>query len=206
MNRPLTLGVAAALLIAGGQAYAQGTCPASTTVSHLEGMGLPIPFSCTIDDATLSNFSFTTAFQTQFSQSLLDFSTPSPGVVDVTLSSAGHQAGLPFGTNSIGYHITGINGMSILSTLVSPSSLELTTRANVSGTTLVAGQTIPVNAASATNFAEFNVRGTGVTSVSQAWNVGTAPPPPPPPVPEPMSLSLFGIGLAGLALARRRRS
>lgn len=211
MNKPLTLGVVATLLLAGGQAYAD-PCPNGTVGDLLAAAGNPSnpgTFTCTLGDKTLSNFALISSNQTTFDATDVTFhngANPS-----VTFSGTYPEPG----TNTFIFDVQDSPGDVIgainLSADVSSDVTNLLSVARVDGNSGPAAafqmgpgsiSLTPLNGNMLT--AVRDVLGTpidsSVTSVTETFMQGRVS-----AAPEPMTLSLFGLGLAGLALARRRR-
>src|SRR5215469_10903766 len=87
-------GVAAALLMAGGQAYAVTACPADESLSDLLALG-----SCQIADKIFSDFSFSTNLATHV------LFTVNPITGDVVLTFSRDGANYLTGANKFGYTV-----------------------------------------------------------------------------------------------------
>jgi hypothetical protein len=204
-NKPLILGVAAALWMAGGQANAT-TCE-DTTIGDLEALG-----SCTLGTKMFSDFVFTPT-GIQFRRTLVDFDNSGADTSITFLPPPPPNAHFPTNGRTFGFTVS-INPTARVGTTIVDYTLdvvnnhpEVTTRVDVvgdltgpHGVTREGGFTQPfslgdtravVTVAVTPNTSRLN-------SITNTF-VSTAA-----AVPEPMSLSLFGLGIAGLALARRR--
>ena len=209
--RALSMGGAVVLLMAGGQAAAQGPCAGDMTVASIEGTP---GFSCTFGDKTLSDFSFNTAVPgtalvevgihgSDYSMTLdrdggFFPSGTLPNLLDYTIAVPPGHSGRLMAFAKFGCHVS-VPSVTTSTTLIGNNSGSTTlgpmTNGGTATTTLSPGDTsiIVTNSTSSTVSGQLN----SITDDFAQQGVG---------VPEPMTLALFGLGFAGLGFATRRRA
>lgn len=233
-NRPLILGVVAALWMSGGQANAQSACPTGVGNFLTIGEIVATPgFSCTNGSVTYSHFVFSTG-ATFFQTEVFFGNDGSVNGAQYDLFFLPGPNGFPAGERMFGFTAsinpsatagTEFSEYTFLSTAPQPNPVvtynaavmgnnsgdhDFTLEITASTPVLTAEKTLTFAPADTSDVVTFTVNPLAALNGPTVFNSGsifnTLQLAVPAAVPEPISLSLFSIGLAGIGFMRRRKA